>query len=95
MRILYCKEENGSLAVTDVTSTSYEDDERVLVFYGDDDICIQVNQKKADELTRQLFETGRLDISEYTCIPYDEDVDDEDDEDDEDILEGLPFTFKF
>lgn len=98
MRILYKNEENGSLTLTDVTSTRYVDDEGVLVFYGDDDVCIHVDQKTADGLTKQLFLEDRLDISGYDCSPYDFDEfddDEDDDDDDDDILDGSPFVFKF
>ncbi len=95
MRVLYRNDENGSLIVMDVASTRYVDDEGVLAFYGDDDICIHVDQKTADGLTKQLFTEDRLDISSYDCTPYDYEDEDFDDEDDDDILDGSPFLYKF
>lgn len=83
MRILYRNPENRSLAITSVTNAQYSSEDRMLNFFGDDDISISTDKKTADELIRKLFESGMLDISTYECNFYDWDEDDEADEDDD------------
>lgn len=88
MRILYRNPENQSLSVTSITNTKYLENEGILLFFGDDDICIHADRKTSDKLTRSLYIDGRVDISMYECMFYEWTVDDEEDveEDDEDYL---------
>lgn len=92
MRILYRNPDNQCLSVTNVTSTKYQEEDELLTFFGDDDICVPVSREQADILTRTLYQEEKLDLTSYSCIYYewpdDEyDIDDEDeDEDDEDFL---------
>ncbi len=98
MRILYRNPNNQSLSVTNVTNTQYEESDRLLIFFGDDDICLSVSQEQADTLTRILYEEGKLDLTSYICIPYEwPDDDDEDDEDDDDYpsIDGSDFVIQF
>lgn len=99
MRILYRNPENQSFSVTEVTNTEYMDDDKLLVFFGDEDICLRIEQKLADLLTKTLFEEGKLDLTSYGCVPYewpdeDDDDDDEDDDDDYSPFDGSDFVIR-
>lgn len=96
MRILYRNPKNQSLSITEVANTEYMENDKLLVFFGDEDICIRIEQKLADLLTKTLFEEGKLDLTSYGCVPYewpdeDDDDDDEDDDDEDDDDDYSPF----
>lgn len=87
MYILYRHPETKALTVTDVTNTQYLPEEQTLTFFGDDDVSIAVSRSRSDELIRQLYEDGKLDISSYDCVFYEWDDDDDDEyEEDEDVF---------
>lgn len=81
MRILYRNPENQSLSVTGITNTKYLETENILLFFGDDDVCIHADRKTADKLTRSLYIDGRVDISMYECMFYEWSADEEDEDD--------------
>lgn len=95
MRVLYRDYNDRTLAVTEVTSTTYYEEEQILQFTGDNDFGIQLPKAEAEKLVRKLFEEEKLDLSGYTTCDVDfmfdddddDDFDDEDfDEDDDDVL---------
>ena len=98
MRLLYKNPESQALCITGVDHTLFVPGDNVLIFFGDDDICIQVDAKTADKLTRSLYLEGRLDITAYEAghceIEMDDDEDDdENDEDDEGVFGFDPSDF--
>ena len=90
MRLLYKNPDNQTLCITGVDHTLFVPGDDVLIFFGDDDICIQVDARTADKLTRSLYLEDRLDITSYTAgrceIEMDDEDDEDDDEDDDDVF---------
>lgn len=96
MRVLYRDYNDETLAVAEVTGTTYFEEEEVLQFIGTDrDFGIHADKATAEKLVRSLYLEDRLDVTGYeSCdvdVFFEEDDDfDEDfegfDEDDENIL---------
>lgn len=84
MRILY-KDENENYAVMEVEQASYMPEIDALEICGSEqDIAVEMSQKEAKKIVRQLYESGMADVSSYTYLDMDDDFDDDDDDDDDD-----------
>ena len=88
MRVLY-KDEEGFLAVMEVTKAAYIEDEELMEICGpEEDIAVAIDAKSAEKAIRELYANGKADLSayEYQDRDFDDDDFDDDDEDDEDDL---------
>lgn len=88
MQVLY-KDEEGFLAVMEVTKASYIEDEELMEICGpEEDIAVAIDAKAAEMAIRELYTAGKADLSayEYQDRDFDDDDFDDDDEDDEDDL---------
>ena len=87
MQVLY-KDEEGMLAVLEVTKVSYIEEAEVLEVCGsEEDIALGMDAEAAQKAVRTLFETGKADLTAYEyqeSYMDDDDFDDEEDDDDED-----------
>lgn len=88
MQVLY-KDDNDNFAVMEVLKASYIPEVKVLEICGsEEDIAVQIGKKDAEKAVKELYQTGKADLSAYPfCeMEIDEDDDDffDDDEEDED-----------
>ena len=86
MQVLY-RDEEGALAVLEVTKASYIEGAGVLEVCGSEaDIALAMDEAAAQKAVRELYADGKADLSayEYQEMDLDDDFDDEDDDDDED-----------
>ena len=86
MQVLY-KDEEGFLAVMEVTKAAYIEDEELMEICGpEEDIAVAIDAKSAEKAIRELYANGKADLSayEYQDRDFDDDDFDDDDEDDED-----------
>ena len=81
MQVLY-KDEEGFLAVMEVTKAAYIEDEELMEICGpEEDIAVAIDAKSAEKAIRELYANGKADLSAYEY--QDRDFDDDDfDEDD-------------
>lgn len=96
MRVLYRDFDDGTLAVAEVTGTTYYLEEGILQFIGTDrDFGIQADKAAAEKLVRSLYFEGRLDVTGYepcdVSMLFDDDDFDFEFDEDEDDDEDLPF----
>ena len=89
MQVLY-KDEEGFLAVMEVTKAAYIEDEELMEICGpEEDIAVAIDAKSAEKAIRELYANVKADLSAYVYQDRDfddDDFDDDDDEDDEDDL---------
>ena len=86
MQVLY-RDEEGALAVLEVTKASYIEEAGVLEVCGsEEDIALAMDEAAAQKAVRELYADGKADLSayEYQEMDLDDDFDDDDDDDDED-----------
>ncbi len=84
MQVLY-KDEEGFLAVMEVTKAAYIEDEELMEICGpEEDIAVAIDAKSAEKAIRELYANGKADLSAYEYQDRDFDDDDFDDDDDED-----------
>lgn len=89
MKVLY-KDEEGSLAVLEVTKASYiEETETLEVCGSEEDIALTMDREAAEKAVMELYDTGKADLTAYECEALEMEIDDEeffedDDEDEED-----------
>lgn len=88
MQVLY-KDENENLAVMEVLKAAYIPEAKVLELCGsEEDITVEIGKKDAVRAVKELYQTGKADLSAYsvTEMDFDDDEDffDDEDEDDED-----------
>ncbi len=89
MKVLY-KDEMENLAVMEVSKASWDMSEETLDLNGpEDDICVEMSEKEADRVIRELYETGKADLTAYRVIEYDFGDDDDDDYEDDDEFEAM------
>ena len=95
MQVLY-KDEEGFLAVMEVTKAAYIEDEELMEICGpEEDIAVAIDAKSAEKAIRELYANGKADLSayEYQDRDFDDDDFDDDDEDDEDRY-GFPYPWQ-
>ena len=81
MQVLY-KDEEGFLAVMEVTKAAYIEDEELMEICGpEEDIAVAIDAKSAEKAIRELYANGKADLSayEYQDRDFDDDEDDDDD----------------
>lgn len=86
MQVLY-KDEEGFLAVMEVTKASYIEDEEIMEICGmEEDIAVAIDAEAAEKAIRELYTAGKADLSayEYQDRDFDDDDDFEDDDEDDD-----------
>lgn len=86
MQVLY-RDEEGALAVLEVTKASYIEEAGILEVCGsEEDIALAMDEDAAQKAVRELYADGKADLSayEYQEMDLDDDFDDDDDDDDED-----------
>ena len=84
MQVLY-KDEEGFLAVMEVTKAAYIEDEELMEICGpEEDIAVAIDAKSAEKAIRELYANGKADLSAYEYQDRDFDDDDFDDDDDDD-----------
>ena len=84
MQVLY-RDEEGALAVLEVTKASYIEEAGILEVCGsEEDIALAMDEAAAQKAVRELYADGKADLSayEYQEMDLDDDFDDDDDEDD-------------
>ena len=84
MQVLY-RDEEGALAVLEVTKASYIEEAGILEVCGsEEDIALAMDEAAAQKAVRELYADGKADLSayEYQVMDLDDDFDDDDDEDD-------------
>lgn len=85
MKVLY-KDEMDNLAVMEVSKASWDMSDDTLVLNGpEDDISVEIPEKKAISAIRALYETGKVDLSAYNVTEFEFDDDDDDYEDDDEF----------
>ncbi|MDY3917593.1 MAG: hypothetical protein SOZ59_01150 [Candidatus Limivivens sp.] len=89
MRVLYRDPSDHTLAVAEVTSTSYFPEEEILQFSGDTDFAVRADKAAAEKLVRSLYLEGRVDVTGYEACEVEFEFDEDDDEDDFDFDEDL------
>ena len=87
MQVLY-RDEEGALAVLEVTKASYIEEAGILEVCGsEEDIALAMDEAAAQKAVRELYADGKADLSAYE---YQEmDLDDDDDDDEDDFLDRL------
>ena len=81
MQVLY-KDEEGFLAVMEVTKAAYIEDEELMEICGpEEDIAVAIDAKSAEKAIRELYANGKADLSAYEYQDRDFDDDDFDDDD--------------
>ena len=86
MQVLY-RDEEGALAVLEVTKASYIEEAGILEVCGsEEDISLAMDEAAAQKAVRELYADGKADLSayEYQEMDLDDDFDADDDDDDED-----------
>ena len=86
MQVLF-RDEEGALAVLEVTKASYIEEAGILEVCGsEEDIALAMDEAAAQKAVRELYADGKADLSayEYQEMDLDDDFDDDDDDDDED-----------
>ena len=86
MQVLY-RDEEGALAVLEVTKASYIEEAGILEVCGsEEDIALAMDEAAAQKAVRELYADGKADLSAYESqeMDLDDDFDDDDDDDDED-----------
>ena len=82
MQVLY-RDEEGALAVLEVTKASYIEEAGILEVCGsEEDIALAMDEAAAQKAVRELYADGKADLSAYEYQDLDDDFDDDDDEDD-------------
>lgn len=88
MQVLY-RDEEGALAVLEVTKASYIEEAGVLEVCGsEEDIALAMDEAAAQKAVRELYADGKADLSAYEYQEMDLD-DDFDDDDEDDFLDRL------
>lgn len=90
MQVLY-RDEEGALAVLEVTKASYIEEAGILEVCGsEEDIALAMDEAAAQKAVRELYADGKADLSayEYQEMDLDDDFDDDDDDED-DFLDRL------
>ena len=65
MQVLY-KDEEGFLAVMEVTKAAYIEDEELMEICGpEEDIAVAIDAKSAEKAIRELYANGKADLSAY------------------------------
>ena len=81
MQVLY-KDEEGFLAVMEVTKAAYIEDEELMEICGpEEDIAVAIDAKSAEKAIRELYANGKADLTAYEYQDRDFDDDDFDDDD--------------
>ena len=94
MQVLY-KDEEGFLAVMEVTKAAYIEDEELMEICGpEEDIAVAIDAKSAEKAIRELYANGKADLSAYEYQDRDFDDDDFDDDDDDAEYEDIWWTIK-
>lgn len=88
MQVLY-RDEEGALAVLEVTKASYIEEAGILEVCGsEEDIALAMDEAAAQKAVRELYADGKADLSAYEYQEMDLD-DDFDDDDEDDFLDRL------
>lgn len=82
MRVLYRDPADETLAVAEITSTSFFPEEGVLQFSGDTDFAIRADKTSAEKVVRSLYLEGRVDVSGYQSCEIEMEFEDEEFEED-------------
>lgn len=93
MKVLY-KDEEGFLAVMQVLKAAYIPEENLLELCGtEEDIALQMTEKEAKNVVRELYKEDKADVTAYLCVKEDMDdddfFDDDDDDDEDDFIERM------